>query len=110
MPTRGAGFAGQVTLGVRKRNQNSACHASVAAIKPPPTTHRSEAGIRAGLQAMYESGRLVPHADPDALAMAILAAMQGGLLLTQLNRDTRPLEQSLDAVLSLVASLTVHRP
>jgi AcrR family transcriptional regulator len=66
---------------------------------------RWEAGIRVGLRAMHSSGRLAPHADPDSLAVALLAALQGGLLLTQLNRDTKPLEQSLDAVLALIESL-----
>jgi len=67
---------------------------------------RWEKGIRSGLQAMHEAGRLAPHADPEALAVALLAALQGGLLLTQMHRDTRPLEQSLDAMLALLESST----
>ena len=40
-----------------------------------------------------------------ALALALLAALQGGLLLTQVERDTKPLEAALDAMLELIALL-----
>jgi AcrR family transcriptional regulator len=63
-----------------------------------------EDGIRGGLRAMHAAGRLRAEADPDALATATLAALQGGLLLTQLERDTRPLEVALDAMLELIAA------
>jgi hypothetical protein len=56
---------------------------------------------------MRDAGRLAAHADPDALALALLGALQGGLLLTQLQRDIRPLETSLDAVLTLIDMHTV---
>ncbi|MCA1845575.1 MAG: TetR/AcrR family transcriptional regulator, partial [Actinobacteria bacterium] len=48
---------------------------------------RWEAAIRAGLSAMRERGELRPDADPDRLALAVLAAVQGGLVLTQARRD-----------------------
>ena len=41
--------------------------------------------------------------DPDELALATLAALQGGLLLTQIQRSTKPLQTALDAVLALIA-------
>lgn len=66
---------------------------------------RWEAAIRAGLREMHVRGRLAPDADPDTLALALLAALQGGLLLTQIERDTKPLEAALDAMLELVARL-----
>jgi AcrR family transcriptional regulator len=68
---------------------------------------RWEHGIRAGLRAMHEAGRLRPDADPDALALATLASLQGGLLLTQLQRDVRPVETALDASLALIAAQAV---
>ena len=43
--------------------------------------------------------------DPEQLALATLAALQGGLLMTQLERDTRPLEAALDAMLDRIQSL-----
>jgi TetR/AcrR family transcriptional regulator, transcriptional repressor for nem operon len=66
--------------------------------------NRWESGIRDGLRAMHERGELA--ADPDDLALATLAALQGGLLLTQIQRDTRPLESVLDAMLAHIAALS----
>ena len=58
---------------------------------------RWEGRIRDGLRAMHARGDLPASTDPEDLALATLAALQGGLLLTQLQRDTRPLEVTLDA-------------
>jgi AcrR family transcriptional regulator len=53
---------------------------------------------------------LLAHAaNPDDLALAILAALQGGLLLTQIRRETKPLEVALDTMLDHIASLTRPR-
>jgi TetR/AcrR family transcriptional repressor of nem operon len=68
---------------------------------------RWEAGIRGGYRAMHGRGELVAGADPDKLATATLAALQGGLLLTQIQRSTEPLEAALDTVLAHISSLTV---
>jgi TetR/AcrR family transcriptional repressor of nem operon len=67
---------------------------------------RWEATIQSGLREMHAHGRLTPDTDPDTLALALLAALQGGLLLTQIKRDTKPLEAALDAMLELVARLS----
>jgi len=67
---------------------------------------RWEATVQSGLREMQARGELTPDTDPDALALALLAALQGGLLLTQINRDTKPLEAALDAMLELVARLS----
>jgi AcrR family transcriptional regulator len=53
--------------------------------------------LRRGLDAMQRSGRLDTSADPDRLATATLAAIQGGLLLTQTDRDPTQLAIALDA-------------
>jgi TetR/AcrR family transcriptional regulator, transcriptional repressor for nem operon len=66
---------------------------------------RWEAAIRACLHGMRDRGHLVPAADPDQLATAMLAALQGGLLLAQIERNTRPLAAALDVMISLTASL-----
>jgi AcrR family transcriptional regulator len=65
---------------------------------------RWEAAIRACLQGMRDRGQLVPAADPGQLATAMLAALQGGLLLAQIERNTRPLAAALDVMISLTAS------
>ena len=66
---------------------------------------RWEATIQSGLREMQARGELTPDTDPDTLALALLAALQGGLLLTQVKRDTKPLEAALDAMIELVARL-----
>ena len=68
---------------------------------------RWEVAIQQGLRAMHERGELRPEADPDQLALATLAALQGGLLLTQTRRDTLALEAGLDTVLAHIESFRV---
>jgi TetR/AcrR family transcriptional repressor of nem operon len=55
--------------------------------------------IRDGLAAMTANGTLRADADPARLALALLAAVQGGLLLAQAQRSTDALEAGLDAVI-----------
>jgi AcrR family transcriptional regulator len=70
---------------------------------------RWEEAIRDGLRAMYARGDLRRGADPDALALALLTALQGGLLMTQIRRDPAPLRAVLDAVLAHIENLTPRR-
>ena len=67
---------------------------------------RWEASITAGFLQMHELGRLAPEADPRQLALALLAALEGGLLLAQIQRDPEPLAAGLDAMLTLIATLS----
>jgi TetR/AcrR family transcriptional repressor of nem operon len=62
--------------------------------------------IRDGLRALQVRGGLTASADPDQLALALLAALQGGLVLTQIRRETEPLEVALDTMLDHIASLS----
>ncbi|WP_232661636.1 TetR/AcrR family transcriptional regulator [Pseudonocardia sp. TRM90224] len=73
---------------------------------------RWEASIRGCLRTMHERGELAADADPDELALALLAALQGGLLLTQLQRDLTPLRIALDTMIGQIAARTtaVRRP
>jgi TetR/AcrR family transcriptional regulator, transcriptional repressor for nem operon len=71
---------------------------------------RWEAAIRACLQGMRDRGQLVPAADPGQLAAAMLAALQGGLLLAQIERSVRPLAAALDVMISLTESLAPTLP
>jgi TetR/AcrR family transcriptional regulator, transcriptional repressor for nem operon len=68
---------------------------------------RWEAGIRAGLEAMVESGELRSDADAAWLASSTLASVQGGLVLSQARRDPLALRRALDGALALVAT---YRP
>jgi AcrR family transcriptional regulator len=63
-----------------------------------------EENVRAGLTAMRERGALRPDADPARLALTVLAALQGGLLLTQVRRETTPVEVALDGAIDLIAT------
>jgi TetR/AcrR family transcriptional regulator, transcriptional repressor for nem operon len=61
--------------------------------------------IRGGLQAMQDRGDLRPEADAPQLACALMAAVEGGLLLAKAQRDVAPLEAALDTVIDHIASL-----
>lgn len=54
----------------------------------------------AGYARMRASGELRATAKPQELATATLAALQGGLLLAQVERTVRPLEAALDMALA----------
>src|ERR1700744_2108452 len=56
--------------------------------------------FREGLRLMRHRGYLIPAADPDVLADALLAALQGGLLLAQTLRRADPLRDSLQAAVA----------
>lgn len=65
--------------------------------------------IRDGLAHMAERGALRPEADPDSLALALLAALQGGLLLGQAQRSSAALEAGLDTIITLIAQHVADR-
>jgi AcrR family transcriptional regulator len=89
------------SLGSELAEINDVARADVAA-----ALLRWESGVRLGLRAMAAKGRLDPSADPEKLATTTLAALQGALLLTQMQRDSTPLEVALDTVIDHIASLT----
>ncbi|WP_421762132.1 TetR/AcrR family transcriptional regulator [Devosia sp.] len=64
-----------------------------------------EAFLVAGYGRMRTSGQLRPSANPEQLAIATLAALQGGLLLAQVERTVRPLEAALDIAVAGVTAL-----
>jgi len=67
---------------------------------------RWRAQFREGLAAMLDRGQLRPDADPDQLATSLMAAFQGGLLLTQAARDLQPLREALDGAIAYAESYT----
>lgn len=71
---------------------------------------RWEAVIRDGLLRMKERGELSPGADPAKLAVATLAALQGGLLLTHAHRDPALFETALDAAIARIRSFGTPVP
>src|SRR5271169_3598785 len=57
--------------------------------------------ISEGLRSLQAAGQLPPALDPDDLATTLLATLQGGLLLAQVQRSTRPFETAVDTLLAL---------
>jgi TetR/AcrR family transcriptional regulator, transcriptional repressor for nem operon len=61
-----------------------------------------ESHLAGAFEAMVGAGELDAAVDKSVLATAVLGALQGGLLLAQTARSTKPLELSLDMALSHV--------
>lgn len=53
---------------------------------------------------MRERGQIKPGANPKAISVAVLAAIQGGILLSKTARNSQPLELALDMALSHIES------
>jgi TetR/AcrR family transcriptional regulator, transcriptional repressor for nem operon len=64
--------------------------------------------IRDGLTAIADRGELPEGADVDQLALAMLAAIQGGLLLSQVRRDTAPLAAAVTTMIEHLTELGVQ--
>jgi AcrR family transcriptional regulator len=62
--------------------------------------------LRAGLAAMRDRGELQASASTDDLALALLAAVQGGLLLSQVRREIKPLEVAVDTAIAYLRTLS----
>lgn len=59
--------------------------------------------LSTGFAVMRDDGELVPEADPDELALTMMSALQGGLLMAQTTRSVRPLELALNMALGHIA-------
>jgi TetR/AcrR family transcriptional regulator, transcriptional repressor for nem operon len=64
--------------------------------------------IAAGLRRMQAKGTLKPGADPDRLAVGLMAALQGGYLLANAAHDVKPMEIALDLALEHLKSYLVE--
>jgi AcrR family transcriptional regulator len=60
--------------------------------------------IAAGLRRMQAKGTLSPQAEPEPLAIGLMAALQGGYLLANTAHDVRPMEIALDLALDHLKS------
>jgi TetR/AcrR family transcriptional repressor of nem operon len=65
-----------------------------------------EEAIRDGLAALRSGGELDAAADVDELALVLLTALQGGLLMTQVRRDTTALHAVLTATIEYIRGLS----
>ena len=59
--------------------------------------------IENGLAKMQQRGELSASADPHDLALALLSAVEGGLLLSKTTHSSRPLEIAIDMAIDHVA-------
>jgi len=57
-----------------------------------------------GFEAMRDNGELAAQADPAELALTLMSALQGGLLMAQATRSARPLELALNMALQHMAA------
>jgi len=69
-----------------------------------------ERWFRVGLERMQDSGELRPDADIDELAMGVMAAVQGGYLLSQTRRDGRSMAAALDMALDRIRAALTRAP
>ena len=57
--------------------------------------------IADALRSLDADGKLPSDIDPDDLATTLLATLQGGLLLAQVQRSTRPFETAIGTIFAL---------
>ena len=60
-----------------------------------------------GFKAMRDNGELAARADPAELALTMISALQGGLLMAQATRSARPVELALNMAFQHMAT---YRP
>jgi AcrR family transcriptional regulator len=66
-----------------------------------------QSSLSEGFTAMRDQGELAAQADPAELALTLMSALQGGLLMAQATRSARPLELALNMALQHMAA---YRP
>jgi AcrR family transcriptional regulator len=82
----------------------------LAGLDEPARTQLSDAFVAweellaDGLSKMVEAGTLRADANTTDLAVSVIASLQGGLLLAEIDRTTRPLEVALDAAIAYLRS------
>ena len=96
--TDGAGGCPLGSLGSQLAESDPCARALVAA-----GFGQWSAAISEGLRALDAAGQLPPGINADDLAVTLLAALQGGLLLAQVERSTRPLETAVDTIIALAS-------
>jgi TetR/AcrR family transcriptional regulator, transcriptional repressor for nem operon len=67
-----------------------------------------QALLAGAFRAMVAAGQLQPEADLDRLALATLASLEGGLLLSKTARSTVPVETALDAAITNLRAFAVE--
>ena len=63
-----------------------------------------QAYLSEGFEVMRDNGELAARADPAELALTVISALQGGLLMAQATRSARPVELALGMALQHMAA------
>ena len=63
--------------------------------------------LAGGFRRMQESGSLSADADPDKLAVGLMASLQGGYLLAETAHDVAPMATALDMALDHIHSFVI---
>jgi AcrR family transcriptional regulator len=63
-----------------------------------------------GFKAMRDNGELAAQADPAELALTMMSALQGGLLMAQTTRSARPVELAMNMAFEHMAAAYRPRP
>lgn len=71
---------------------------------------RWRARLADGVQRLRDSGDVAPHLDPDHVAAAILAGLQGGATVLIATGDSAALESALDLSLDYLRASPPHAP
>ena len=102
---RGLGCAGGCPLGSMANELSEAD--PVARARLAHSFAQWESMIHDGLRAIAAKGELPDGTDVERIALAMLAGIQGGLLLSQVRRDTAPLEAAVDTLIDHLSHLRV---
>lgn len=97
-PCRGGCPVGSLAAALAETDEGSREH--VAAV-----LQRWQTAIETGLERLRTVGDLPASTDTHRLGAAVLASLQGGLLLAQVQRDVAPLAAALDTVIDHIETL-----
>ncbi len=100
---RGLGCAGGCPLGSMANELSESD--PVARARLAKSFAQWENMIDDGLKTIVARGEIPDGTDVDRIALALLAGIQGGLLLSQVRRDTGPLEAAVDTMIEYLGRL-----
>ena len=101
-----------VITAAKRTKERGAAHLARSLVNSPRATPRPERSSRPDsisgqppsardCDPFMPTGSSRPSIDPDDLATTLLATLQGGLLLAQVQRSPRPFETAVDTLLAL---------
>ena len=98
--------------GEAHQSKGAVAHLARSLVNSPRVTPRPERSSLQGsisgqppsamdCRSLHAEGKLPSDIDPDDLATTLLATLEGGLLLAQVQRSTRPFETAVNTLLAL---------